>query len=67
MSWLRNPSSRPLLQWCFQFWFPPVKKDVDRVERVPKRVGMMVRGMENLLWEEKLRGLSLFSLERRRF
>ncbi|GAB0182117.1 hypothetical protein GRJ2_000677000 [Grus japonensis] len=44
---------RQHLEYCDQFWSPQFKKDVDRLERVHRRTTKMIKGLENLSYEER--------------
>ena len=54
------------LQYYVQLWGPQHRKDMDLLEQVQRRPTKMIRGMEHLSNEDRLRELGLYSLDKRR-
>ena len=57
---------RPYLEYCIQLSVSQHKKDMDLFQQSQSRSPRMIRGLEHLSCEERLRELGMFSLQKRR-
>jgi len=57
---------RPHLEYAIQFWNPYLRKDVAKLEGVQRRATKLIPGIRNKSYDQRLRALNLFSLEKRR-
>ena len=55
---------RSHLEYCVQLCGPQYRKAVELLERLERRAMKVIKGLEHLPYEDRLRELDLFSLEK---
>ncbi len=63
---LYNSLVRPLLEYYVQYWSPYYREDIDKLERVQRRVTKMIPRLRCKPYEERIQELNLFSMSKRR-
>ena len=63
----RHPAPvRTCLESCVQLWGSQHKKDMEMLEQVQRRATRMIKELEHLSSEDRLRELGVFSVDKRR-
>ena len=57
---------RPYVEYCIWVCGAQHRKDVEILERVQRRATKMMRGLELLFYEDRLKELGMFSLQKRK-
>ena len=57
---------RPILEYGNAIWYPSLKKNINAIEKVQRRLTKRVKGMQDTEYENRLKSLKLPSLEYRR-
>lgn len=61
------PFSPALECWKYHAWFcPSTVRETNKLEPVQWRAAKVVKGLEDVAYQERLRALGLFSLEKRK-
>ncbi|KAF2357471.1 Reverse transcriptase domain [Trinorchestia longiramus] len=57
---------QPHLEYTVQLWFPTLRKDVNKMEKIQRKATKMIPELRSLSYESRLQRLELISLEQRR-
>jgi hypothetical protein len=57
---------RPHIEFAVQLWSPHLRKDIDKLERIQRRITKMIPELRNKSYSERLIELNLTTLEKRR-
>ena len=63
---LYNTYVRPHLKYCVQIWNPYLKNDIECIEKIQRRATKLVHGFDKMPYEQRLKALGLYSLQRRK-
>jgi len=57
---------RPHLEYAVQLWSPYFVRDIANIERIQRRATKLVEGMQGKCYQDRLKELGMYTLEKRR-
>lgn len=62
---LYNSHVRPHIEYCIQAWAPHYRQDISLLESIQRRATKLIPSLKRLSYEDRLKDLNMFSVERR--
>ena len=62
---LYNTYVRPHIEYCVQAWRPNLRHGINMLESLERRATKLIPSLKNMLYEDRLEELNMFSVEYR--